>query len=217
MTVRGTTLYYWSSRGPMRCEEGGRPEPLWSKIDAAVASAINAQKVVVSFDEGTDTVLFTYDAGSGVRTLAMFDCTREIWLGPDDDIGIVIRAAGGVAPVLASTAAAVTAPAAAPTAAVTSGVGATVVTAPGRPGTPRRRPRSSIGARATRRGRSSAGSSRPASRAIRSLTSRPALRTSGGWRTTRVAPTPAISGRPSPRSSRRAPAPSRSCRRPGCR
>jgi hypothetical protein len=59
----------------------------------------------------------------------MFDCTREIWLGPDDDVGIVIRAAGGVAPVLASTAAAVTAPAAAPTAAVTSGVGATVVTA----------------------------------------------------------------------------------------
>jgi hypothetical protein len=129
MTVRKDTLYWWSSRGPMRCDPGSRPEPLWLAIEGAVATVINVSKVVASYDEGNDIVLFAYDGGSGVRTLAMYDCTREVWLGPDDDLGLAIRNAGSVAPVYSSSATTVTAPSAAPTSAVTSGVGSTAVTA----------------------------------------------------------------------------------------
>lgn len=129
MCVRKDTLYYWSSRGPLRCTSDSAPEPLWAAIEEAVASVINPQKVVAAYDESNDVVLFTYDAGSGVRALAIYDCTRDCWLGPDDDIGIVIRAAGSVTPVYASTAATVVGPDGPPTVAVTSGVGNTVATA----------------------------------------------------------------------------------------
>jgi hypothetical protein len=129
MTTRKETLYYWSSRGPMRCTEGGSPEPLWTAIEAAVASIINPQKIVAAYDESGDVVIFSYDSGAGVRTIAIYDCTREVWLGPDDDIGLVVRAAGSVSPVYASTAATVTGPDAAPSAASTTSVGASVATA----------------------------------------------------------------------------------------
>lgn len=130
MTARGSTLYYWSyGAGPMRCQQGGEPEQLSLEIEGAVAAAINPEKVVASYDEGTDLVMFTYDAGAGVRTLACYDGKRQVWLGPDDDVGLVIRFANSVSPVRSSTSTVSTAPAGAPTVAVTSGVGATAATA----------------------------------------------------------------------------------------
>lgn len=128
MCVRVDTLYYFSSRGPMRCTELGQPEPLWAGVDAAVATVINPQKVVAAYDAKNDTVIFTYDAGSGVRTVMRFDCAREVWLGPDDDQGLAIRAADQVDPITASSVSGVAGPTAAPTAPVTSSVGASVAT-----------------------------------------------------------------------------------------
>jgi hypothetical protein len=37
---------------------------------------------VAAYDSKNDTVVFTYDAGTGVRTIARYDCTRQVWLGP---------------------------------------------------------------------------------------------------------------------------------------
>lgn len=129
MTVRDKTVYYWSARGPMRCTENGQPEPMWPSIEEAVASVINPQKVVAAYNEADDCILFLYDSGAGVRTLAIYDAANSVWLGPDDDAGLTIRAAGSVTPVIASTAATVTGPDGPPTTPITSGVGNTVATA----------------------------------------------------------------------------------------
>lgn len=103
LTARGNTLYYWSNRGPMRCPAMGMPEPLWPSLENALVGLINPQRIVAGYDETSDLVMFFYDAGAGVRTWCGFDATRECWVGPDDDIGIVITAAGSVAPIYSST------------------------------------------------------------------------------------------------------------------
>jgi hypothetical protein len=135
MCVRGDTLYYWSSAGPMRCAAGGAPERLHQRVTAAVSSVINPETVVASYDEASDLVLFVYNAGNGVRTWAGYDAERDVWVGPDDDLGLAVRHMAAIAPVYASAAAA-TAPGApssgptgAPTTPSTSDIGTSVATA----------------------------------------------------------------------------------------
>lgn len=129
LVARGDTLYYWSNRGPLRCQAQGTPEPLWPRIENAIASVINPQRIVAAYDEASDLVIFAYDSGSGVRTWCAYDALREVWVGPDDDTGVVISAAGTVAPIFSSTVAGSTSPAGAPTSASTTGVGPTTATA----------------------------------------------------------------------------------------
>lgn len=110
-TVRGDTLYYWSSVGPMRCLDAGQPEQLRLPVELAVSLAINPETVCAGFDDERDLVLFFYDAGTtsaqgpGVRTWMAYDPKRELFVGPDDDIGMVIRYVSTVSPVFASAAA----------------------------------------------------------------------------------------------------------------
>lgn len=125
MIAVGDTLYYWSSMGPMRVQAQGAPEPLWEPIVGFAQSVINPEKIVAGYDEGTDTVHFACDTSSGVRSQALFQVRRSVWIGISDDIGLVIRGMGSVSSVVASTATGVSGPAGAPTSAVTSSVGAT--------------------------------------------------------------------------------------------
>lgn len=118
----GDYCYGWGARGPWRCAAGGQLEPLWDAITATVESVVNPSKIVAAYDEASDLVMFFYDAGSGVRTFCAFDIRREVWIGPDDDIGLAIRGAGSVSPVYGSTAAPSLAPAGPPTTASTTNV-----------------------------------------------------------------------------------------------
>lgn len=117
----GPWLYYWTSRGPSRCADSGSPEPLWDGVVGAVATVANESRVVVGFDAATDRVLFTYDAGSGVRVLCAFDTRREDFVSVDGDVGLVINCAGAVEPIYQSTATPPSAPAA-PTIVSTSSI-----------------------------------------------------------------------------------------------
>ena len=108
----GHTLYYWTSRGPCRCADSGSPEPLWDSVVGAVATVANESKIVASFDPASDQVLYTYDTGSGVRTLCAFDTRRNDFVSTDGDIGLVINASGIVEPITLSTATPPAAPAA---------------------------------------------------------------------------------------------------------
>lgn len=119
----GTYFYFWSSRGPMRVAERGAPEPLWGGVANLVKRVVNAQKIVASRLEAEDCIVFTVDVGSGVRTRAAFDVVREVWLGPDDDMGILIAAGGEVDPVTSSVAAGVAPPSGPPTTPSTTSVG----------------------------------------------------------------------------------------------
>jgi hypothetical protein len=104
--VRGDTLYFWSNRGPIRVSDAGEPEHLWLPVDATVLANIAPEKVTAGYDETSDVVMFAYDKGDGVRTWAGFDATRDVWVGPDDDLGLKIRYISTVTPVYASAAAA---------------------------------------------------------------------------------------------------------------
>lgn len=125
----GDWFYAWGPRGPYRCPEMGKPEPLWEAITTAIAAAINTSRIVASFDEGRDLVRFYYDAGTGVRTYCAYHTVRNVWLGPDDDAGLAIRAAATIAPVYASTAAPTVGPTGAPTTASTTAVTTSSATA----------------------------------------------------------------------------------------
>lgn len=100
----GNTLYYWTSRGPMRCADGGIPEPLWDAVALAVSTVANESQIVAGFDAVSDRVLFTYDTGSGVRTLCSYDVRRDAFTSGDGDVGLVIACAGVVEPIYGSTA-----------------------------------------------------------------------------------------------------------------
>lgn len=124
MVTVGDTLYYWSSRGPMRITAQGAPEPLWDRVAETVAGVINAPQIVAGYDEATDTVVWAYDTGAGVRQRLAYDVRRDVFLGPDDDFGLALRAMGTVSPVYTSTASVSYGPAGAPTSASTTSIGA---------------------------------------------------------------------------------------------
>lgn len=129
MCAAGDYLWAWGPRGPYRCHEAGLPEPKWEPIAAAIAGVVNTSRIVASFDEGRDLVRFYYDAGNGVRTYCAYHTVRNVWLGPDDDTGLAIRAAATVSPVYASTAAPTIGPAGAPSSASTTAVTTSSATA----------------------------------------------------------------------------------------
>lgn len=123
--------YYWSPRGPMRVSGLGRPEPLWDMIPATVASVVDPEKIVASFDPTTDQVVWFF-RGNGVtgnQLVCAFDIRRGAFLGPDRDIGVVVGAANTINPVSAPNAAAAVGPSGAPTTPVTSAIGTTHATA----------------------------------------------------------------------------------------
>jgi len=128
----GGTLYWWSPRGPVRCS-GDDPtagvEPLFDRIQALCDTVVNPQNVVAGFDIQTDTVIFSFDTGSGVRTWAGYDVRRDVWVGPDQDWGVTLRAMGTVSPIYVPTASAPLGPGGPPTTPSTTGVGATTATA----------------------------------------------------------------------------------------
>lgn len=99
----GSTYYYWTTRGPARCADGGTPQPLWDAVVGVVATVANESKVIAGFDNITDRVLFLYDTGSGVRTLCAYDTRREAFVSLDGDIGVVVNCAGIVDPIYQST------------------------------------------------------------------------------------------------------------------
>lgn len=126
-TVAGSTLYYWSPRGPIRIVPATlpEPEPLFDRVQNIVEQVINPQNVVAGFDIATDTVIFAFDTGSGVRTWAGYDVRRDVWLGPNNDFGATFRTLFTVAPIYAATAAPTLGPTAAPSSPSTTAVGAT--------------------------------------------------------------------------------------------
>ncbi len=121
--------YFWSQRGPARISPSGPVEPLWDQIADLVRRVVNPEKIVASREEAQDLVIFTVDTGTGIRTRCAYDVRREVWLGPDDDYGIVIRAAGEVDEVKVSTAAGVAPPSGPPTTASTDFIGQTTARA----------------------------------------------------------------------------------------
>src|SRR6185436_12033501 len=111
-------------------------------VDKTVLTVVAPEKTTCGYDEQNDVVMFTYDAGREVRTWAGFDCSRDVWIGPDDDVGLPIRYISTVTPIYGSAAAskvgegdvgdpprpdpgAGTGPAAAPSAASTTDIGPT--------------------------------------------------------------------------------------------
>ena len=72
----------------------------------------NESTIVAGFDASSDQVVFSYDAGSGVRALCAFDTRRNDFASVDGDIGIVISATGVVESIALSTATPPAAPAA---------------------------------------------------------------------------------------------------------
>lgn len=108
----GHTLYYWSSRGPVRCSDSGSPEPLWDAVVQAVGTVANESKIVAGFDASSDAVLWTYDSGDGVRTLCAFDTRRSQFASVNGDMGLAINCAGVVEPIYQSTVTPPAAPAA---------------------------------------------------------------------------------------------------------
>lgn len=123
--------YYWSPRGPMRVRRLGRPEPLWDLVPATVASVVDPEKIVATFDADRDQVVWFY-RGAGVtanRMICAYDIRRGVFLGPDRSSGILVGAAANINPVNAPNAAAAAGPSGAPTTAVTSNVGGTGATA----------------------------------------------------------------------------------------
>ena len=123
--ARNGWLYYWSHRGPLRVIGLNAPEPLFEGLPKATGRVVSDTKIVATFDADRDQVLFLYqDQTSGrVSRLAAFDTLKEIWLGPDGDIGLGVRSAALVQPTLAP------APAGPPTTASTTNIGSTVATA----------------------------------------------------------------------------------------
>lgn len=129
MVTVGDTLYYWSSRGPMRITALGAPEPLWDVVSSTASAVTNPQKIVAAYDEIRDIVSWTYDIGSGVQNWLGWDVRRDVCCVVDDDWGQDIWNAGSVSPVYQSTAAATVGPLGAPTSAATSSIGSTSATA----------------------------------------------------------------------------------------
>jgi hypothetical protein len=130
MVTAGDTLYYWSHQGPMRITADSGPEPLWDALPATVATVVNESRIVAGFDADRNQVLFAYDSGSGVgRAFCAYDVRRDVWLGPDADLGLAIRCMGTVEPIYASTATPPVGPSGPPTSATNTSTGTTTSTA----------------------------------------------------------------------------------------
>lgn len=123
--ARDGWLYYWSHRGPLRGRGLAEPEPLWEGLPVATRRVVSDTSIVTVFDPDRDQVLFLYqnDASNRVSVLAAYDTLKDIWLGPDGDLGLGVRCAALVQPTLSPG------PAGPPTGASTDGIGNTVATA----------------------------------------------------------------------------------------
>ncbi len=100
----GTTIYYWSNRGPMRVTESGPPDPLYDPIIEAAQAAIGGglpASIVAGFARDLDQVQFFYQKtqAAGLVQFCAFDTRREIWLGPDSSVAVQVACAGAVEPV----------------------------------------------------------------------------------------------------------------------
>jgi len=118
--------YYWSPRGPMRVAGLNRPEPLWDLVADTVPQVVTPEKLVAAFDPEHDQVVWFYRKGTatGNQFVCAFDVRRNVFVGPDRDVGILVGAANFIAPVTAAALASAPAPTAAPTTPVTSEVSA---------------------------------------------------------------------------------------------
>lgn len=125
----GNVMYYWSEQGPMRIQDTGAPDPLWDAIPKAVSTVASSASIVAGFDLPRNHVIFWYDTGNGVRTFCAFDTRREVWMGPDADIGLTLKCAGIVTPLYKSTAVAPVGPSAPPVVVSTTSIGNTSATA----------------------------------------------------------------------------------------
>lgn len=128
----GTTLYYWSTRGPMRIAPNTAPEPLWDAIPETVSSVMaggDPAGMIGAFDPDTDQVRWYYQsaASEGRLRYVAWDVRRDVYLGPDSSAGVAVGAAAFVTPAV-TVASAPAGPLGAPTAITLSGLGATQVT-----------------------------------------------------------------------------------------
>jgi len=117
-------LYYWSPRGLLRVAGLAQPEPLFDALPDSMAALVDPSAVVLAFDYERDQVLCLYqDQTSGaVSRFAAWDVRREVWLGPDSDIGLGVRCAALIQPVN------LPGPAGAPTFVSVTGIGNTAAT-----------------------------------------------------------------------------------------
>jgi hypothetical protein len=127
----GGVLYYWSPRGPARCEFPNKPEPLWGALPVMIPSIVDPEKIVAAYDADRDQVLWYYKAGvtSGNQLLVAYDVERECFVGPDTDQGILVGCASLVGKVQAAAAASSPGPAGPPTTPSTTAIGSTAATA----------------------------------------------------------------------------------------
>jgi hypothetical protein len=120
----GGVCYYWSSRGPMRVSGLSRPEPLWDLVPATVQTVVDPEKLIAAFDPTTDQVVWFY-RGTGVTgntLVCAYDIRRNVFLGPDRNIGVKVGAATTINPVNAPNATAAAGPSGPPTTATTTSV-----------------------------------------------------------------------------------------------
>lgn len=123
-------LYYWSHRGLLRIQGYGPPQPLWPRISQMTRGVVNDSLISLAYDLATDQVLVFYqDQASGaVSRLCAYDTVRDVFLGPDGDVGLGVGCAGLVTPGLLNTPAGLPGPAGPPVNPTVSGVGNTVAT-----------------------------------------------------------------------------------------
>lgn len=109
----GSSLYYWSNRGPMRIKEAltisayvapGGAEPLWDAIPDTVLAAAHGGDplgMVAVYDADVDQVQWYYQsaASEGRLRYAAWDVRRDCFLGPDSAVGVSVGCAGFVAPI----------------------------------------------------------------------------------------------------------------------
>jgi hypothetical protein len=124
-------LYYWSPRGPARCEYPNKPEPLWDALPVLIPSIVDPEKIVAAYDADRDQVLWYYKAGvsSGNQLLVAYDVERDCFLGPDTDQGILVGCAGLSERFRPPPRRARQVPAGPPTTPTTTAVGSTAATA----------------------------------------------------------------------------------------
>lgn len=123
----GGVLYYWSPRGPARCQYPSKPEPLWDALPVTIPSIVDPEKIVAAYDADRDQVLWYYKGGSaaGNQLLVAYDVERDCFVGPDTDQGILVGSACLVGKVQAANASAAPGPSGPPTTASTTSVGNT--------------------------------------------------------------------------------------------
>lgn len=123
--------YYWSPRGPMRVSGLSQPQPLWDRVPDTVASVVDPEKIVATFNRTTDQVLWFY-RGSGVSgngLICAYDVRRDLFVGPDTSAGVLVGAANWIVPVQAANATPASGPSGPPTTPTTTSVSASSATA----------------------------------------------------------------------------------------